>query len=71
MLKPLIETHLQYEEKKEIPCKDMDIDCLPDENGDVPFGSYHLCYVYDADKGTCPFVPFDVKKINNINNQIY
>ena len=62
MLRPLIEVHLQYHEKKEIPCKDMDIDCLPDDNGDIPFGSYHQCFAYDSEKGICPFVPFDMKK---------
>lgn len=62
MLRPLIEVHLHYHKKKEIPCKDMDIDCLPDENGDIPFGSYHVCFAYDVEKGTCPFVPFDMNK---------
>ena len=47
----------QAEDKKEIPCKDMDIDCLPDSDGFVPFGSYIRCYFYDPDKGGCPFLP--------------
>jgi len=45
------------EDKKEIPCKDMDIDCLSDSEGSLPFGSYVKCYLYDPDKGNCPFLP--------------
>jgi len=47
----------KLEDKKEIPCKDMDLDCLPDDNGFPPFGSYIKCYLYDSDKGSCPFIP--------------
>ena len=47
----------KWEDKKEIPCKDMDIDCLPDSEGFVPFGCYMKCYLYDPDKGSCPFLP--------------
>ena len=47
----------KLEDKKEIPCKDMDLDCLPDDNGLVPFGSYIKCYLYDSDMGNCPFLP--------------
>ena len=53
--KIVIEVH--WEDKKEIPCKDMDIDCLPDELGCPPFGSYVRCYLYDPEKGSCPFLP--------------
>jgi hypothetical protein len=42
----------------EIPCKDLDVDCLPDEEGDVPFGNYTCCYFYDKEQGMCPFLPF-------------
>ena len=48
----------KLEDKIEIPCKDMDLDCLPDDNGFTPFGSYIKCYFYDSDKGSCPFIPF-------------
>ena len=47
----------QQEDKREIPCKDMDIDCLPDEDGIVPFGSYINCFLYEPEKGGCPFLP--------------
>jgi len=47
----------KLEDKKEIPCKDMDLDCLPDDNGFIPFGSYIKCYLYDSDKASCPFKP--------------
>ena len=48
----IIETY--WEDKKEIPCKDMDIDCLPDEYGHPPFGSYTRCYLYDPEKEAAP-----------------
>ena len=47
----------KWEDKKEIPCKDMDFDCLPDCEGNIPFGGYLRCYLYDPDKGSCPFLP--------------
>ena len=54
----LTEMHVQREDRIEIPCKDMDLDCLPDENGGIPFGNYTMCYAYDPEKGMCPFTPF-------------
>jgi len=51
----------EHKYKKEIPCKDMDLDCLPDERGEVPFGNYEKCYLYDQNKGICPFLPIDKK----------
>jgi len=33
---------------KEIPCKDMDIDCFA-LDGSIPFGSYQRCYAYAPD----------------------
>jgi len=55
-IKPI---HIVHEEqRRELPCKDMDLDCLIDEHGNVPFGSYVQCYLYDVDKGSCPFLPF-------------
>jgi hypothetical protein len=44
-------------DKREIPCRDMDIDCLPDESGCPPFGSYSRCFLYEPEKGSCPFLP--------------
>ncbi|MCP4726555.1 MAG: hypothetical protein GY863_16035 [bacterium] len=44
-------------DKIEIPCKDLDLDCLPDEEGIVPFGNYKKCYLYDPDQGMCPLLP--------------
>lgn len=57
MLRPFAETHISEETRIEVPCKDMDLDCLPDMDNNVPFGDYTLCYVYDSEKGMCPFVP--------------
>jgi len=53
----LIESHFQFEDRIELPCKDMDLDCLTDENGEIPFGSYAQCYAYDMEQGVCPFLP--------------
>jgi len=39
---------------REIPCKDMDIDCLA-LDGVIPFGDYNRCYLYDPSQGRCPF----------------
>lgn len=50
---------VQDERRREVPCRDMDFDCLPDENGCIPFGNYLRCYLYDSDKGSCPFLPIE------------
>jgi hypothetical protein len=39
---------------KEIPCKDMDLDCFA-LDGKVPFGSYKKCYEYAPELGRCIF----------------
>ena len=39
---------------KEIPCKDMDLDCLA-LDGRTPFGSYKRCYEYAPELGRCIF----------------
>ncbi len=39
---------------KEIPCKDMDLDCFA-LDGKVPFGSYKRCYEYAPELGRCIF----------------
>ena len=39
---------------KEIPCKDLDIDCLA-LDGKIPFGSYKRCYEYAPELGKCLF----------------
>ncbi|MFC1730461.1 hypothetical protein ACFL6I_09005 [candidate division KSB1 bacterium] len=57
-IRALIEEHIQHKERKEIPCKDMDLDCLPGPGGSVPFGGYERCYAYDSEQGLCPFMPF-------------
>lgn len=54
----LIEAHMSWIERKEIPCKDLDFDCLPGDDDTVPFGSYTRCFAYDSEQGICPFVPF-------------
>ena len=50
---------VQDDRRRELPCKDMDLDCLPDNTGSVPFGSYLRCFLYDPDKGSCPFLPIE------------
>ncbi|MFC1564141.1 hypothetical protein ACFL6G_04350 [candidate division KSB1 bacterium] len=65
----LIDLREVKRDKIEIPCRDLDIDCLPDEGGGVPFGNYKKCYMYDPDQGICPLVPmndpvFDNKEMN-------
>ncbi len=45
------------EDRVELPCKDMDMDCLPDKEGFIPFGNYAHCYIYAPEKGMCPFLP--------------
>lgn len=39
---------------KEIPCKDMDLDCLA-LDGKIPFGNYQKCYEYAPELGKCMF----------------
>ena len=39
---------------KEIPCKDMDLDCFAFD-GEKPFGSYEKCYNYAPELGRCIF----------------
>ena len=39
---------------KEIPCKDMDMDCFA-LDGKTPFGSYKKCYEYAQELGRCIF----------------
>jgi hypothetical protein len=39
---------------KEIPCKDMDLDCLA-LDGRIPFGNYRKCYEYAPELGRCIF----------------
>jgi hypothetical protein len=38
---------------RELPCRDMDLDCL---TGEKPFGSYGRCYAYAPELGRCPLV---------------
>ena len=38
---------------RELPCRDMDLDCL---TGERPFGSYRRCYVYAPEMGKCPLL---------------
>lgn len=56
---------ISFEERRiddfrEIPCKDMDYDCLAFD-GKVPFGNYQRCYKYAPERGTCIFCEW-VKK---------
>jgi hypothetical protein len=42
------------EDFKEIPCKDMDLDCFA-LDGEIPFGDYRRCYEYAPEMGKCIF----------------
>ncbi len=39
---------------REIPCKDLDLDCLA-LDGKIPFGAYRRCYEYAPELGRCIF----------------
>lgn len=54
---PFAGQHEEAPEKIELPCKDLDMDCLPDSEGDIPFGGYGKCYEYFPEQGKCPFLP--------------
>jgi hypothetical protein len=43
---------------KEIPCKDMDLDCFA-LDGTIPFGSYKKCYQYAPELGKCIFYDWE------------
>lgn len=43
---------------KEIPCKDMDLDCFA-LDGRIPFGSYKRCYGYAPELGKCIFYDWE------------
>jgi hypothetical protein len=43
---------------REIPCKDMDLDCLASD-GKIPFGSYKRCYEYAPELGKCIFYDWE------------
>ena len=46
---------------KEIPCKDMDIDCFA-LDGRPPFGSYKRCYEYAPELGKCIFYEWESRE---------
>jgi hypothetical protein len=46
---------------KEIPCKDMDLDCFA-LDGKIPFESYKRCYEYAPELGKCIFYDWEKKK---------
>lgn len=47
---------------KEVPCKDMDLDCLA-MDGRIPFGSYKKCYEYAPELGRCIFYEWEKGKV--------
>ena len=46
---------------REIPCKDMDLDCLA-LDGKIPFDDYRKCYEYAPELGRCMFYNWNIKK---------
>ncbi len=55
----VVESNIVRQDRIEIPCKDLDLDCMPDESGQVPFGSYENCYKYAPEQGICPLTPIN------------
>jgi hypothetical protein len=51
---PISQEERKREDFKEIPCKDLDLDCFA-LDGQVPFGDYHRCYEYAPELGKCVF----------------
>jgi hypothetical protein len=51
----------KLEDFREIPCKDMDLDCFA-QDGIIPFGSYRCCYEYAPELGKCIFYEWKKKK---------
>ena len=43
------------EQRRELPCRDFDWDCLA-ADGVIPFGDYRKCQMYDPERGKCLFV---------------
>ena len=43
----------RFVDPRELPCRDMDLDCL---TGEKPFGSYCRCYAYAPELGKCPLL---------------
>jgi len=62
LIRPVVEEYIELSDRIEMPCKDMDLDCLPDADGNIPFGSYSCCYMYDSQQGICPFLPITRRK---------
>lgn len=59
--KLLVETpreERRLDDFREIPCKDMDLDCLASD-GKIPFGSYKRCYEYAPELGKCIFYDWE------------
>jgi len=49
---------------KEIPCKDMDMDCFA-LDGKIPFGNYQRCYAYAPELGRCIFYEWGKCKLGS------
>lgn len=46
---------LIWPERREIPCRDLDVDCFA-LDGVVPFGGYAKCQAYAPELGRCIFL---------------
>jgi hypothetical protein len=46
---------IQWPDRREIPCRDMDLDCFAFD-GIVPFGDYARCQAYAPELGRCIFL---------------
>ena len=46
---------IHWPDRREIPCRDMDLDCFAFD-GVVPFGDYAHCQAYAPELGRCIFL---------------
>ena len=44
-----------WPDRREIPCKDLDLDCFAFD-GIIPFGDYPRCHAYDTQAGRSIFL---------------
>jgi hypothetical protein len=46
---------IQWPDQREIPCRDMDLDCFAFDSV-IPFGDYARCQAYAPELGRCIFL---------------
>jgi hypothetical protein len=58
LLADIPKEELRLDKHKEMPCKDVDLDCMA-LDGQVPFGDYRRCYEYAPELGKCVFYEWE------------